>query len=41
MAHTIEQLKARIHMLEERDPVKNRNIIAKLTRKLRRLEEEK
>ena len=38
MAHTIEGLKTRIHTLEQRDPVVNKNIINKLYRKIRAIE---
>ena len=35
---TIQSIKNRIHLLEMRDPVINKNIINKLKRKLRKLE---
>lgn len=35
---TIESLKNRIHMLEQRDPVANAKIINKMKRKLRSME---
>lgn len=38
MTRTIEQLEARINLLEQRDPVANANIIKKLKRQIRRLE---
>lgn len=38
MNNTIEQLKARIHLLQQRDPVVNANIINKLKRRIRALE---
>ena len=38
MTRTIEQLEARINLLEQRDPVANAHIIAKLKRQIRRLE---
>lgn len=38
MTHTIESLEARINLLEQRDPVANANIIRKLKRKLRQIE---
>lgn len=38
MKHTVEGLKVRIHHLKEKDPVMNKNIIAKLERKIRKLE---
>ena len=38
MNNTIEQLKARIHLLQERDAVTNANIIRKLQRRIRALE---
>ena len=37
-ALTIESIKNRIHLLEMRDPVVNKNIINKLKSKLRKLE---
>ena len=36
--NTITSIKNRIHVLEMRDPVVNRNIINKLKRRLRKLE---
>ena len=39
MENTIMAIKNRIHLLEMRDPVRNNNIIKKLKRKLRKLEE--
>ena len=36
--NTIETLKIRIHKLQQRDPVMNANIIAKLKRRARALE---
>ena len=36
--YTIESIKNRIHILEMRDPIMNRNIINKLKRRLRNLE---
>lgn len=38
MIRTIEYYKARINTLEQRDPVANRGIIAKLARRIRALE---
>lgn len=38
MTNTIEALKIRIHKLQQRDPVTNHNIIAKLQRRVRMLE---
>lgn len=38
MTNTIDMLKIRIHKLQQRDPVVNHNIIAKLQRKVRALE---
>lgn len=38
MMRTIEYYQARLNMLEQRDPVANRGIIAKLTRRIRALE---
>ena len=38
MNRKIESIKNRIHMLENRDPVDNSRIIAKLKRKLRSME---
>ena len=38
MTHTIEMLEARINLLEQRDAVANANIIRKLKRQIRRLE---
>ena len=38
MAHTIEMLEARIRKLKQRDPVANQNIIRKLKRQIRKLE---
>lgn len=38
MKHTIEGLKTRKHKLNQKDPVANKNIIAKLDRKIRKLE---
>lgn len=38
MIRTIEYLKNRVHKLENRDPVVNRNIINKLYRQIRALE---
>lgn len=38
MTRTIEQIEARINLLEQRDPVANAHIIAKLKRQIRRLE---
>lgn len=38
MMRTIEYYKARLNMLEQRNPVANRGIIAKVTRKIRALE---
>ena len=35
---TIESLKARINLLQQRDPVANANIVNKLKRKVRLLE---
>lgn len=36
---TIQSIKNRIHILTQRDPVSNSNIIRKLNRKLRKLEQ--
>lgn len=41
MKRTIESLKTRIHLLKERDPVVNANIINKLNRQLRAAENSK
>lgn len=41
MKPTIESLQVQIHKLEQRDPVMNRNIINKLKRKIRALENNK
>lgn len=38
MNNTIEQLKARIHLLQQRDPVVNSKLIKKLQRRIRLLE---
>lgn len=38
MFNTIEALKVRIHKLQERDPVVNANLINKLKRRVRSLE---
>lgn len=38
MKRTIEYYKARAHLLEQRDPVGNGNIIRKLKRKIRAME---
>ena len=38
MYRTVESLKNRIHLLEQRDPVANAAIVAKLKRKLRSME---
>jgi len=38
MKRTIEYYKVRMHKLEQRDPVVNHNIINKLQRKIRALE---
>jgi len=38
MYNTIDALKVRIHNLQQRDPVGNARIIAKLKRKVRALE---
>lgn len=38
MNRTIEYFKVRLHKLEQRDPVVNRNIINKLRRKIRAME---
>ena len=38
MKKTIVELEARINLLEQRNPVENRNIINKLKRQLRKLE---
>ena len=40
MAKTILEIKNRIHLLDERDPVGNLRIINKLKRQLRKLEAE-
>ena len=40
MAQTVESIMARINILEQRNPVENANIIRKLKRKLRKLEQE-
>ncbi len=37
MNHTVEGLVARKHKLNQRDPVANKNIIAKLERKIRKM----
>ena len=36
----IEDLKVRKHVLEEKDPIGNQNIINKLNRQIRKLEKE-
>lgn len=38
MIRTIEYYQARLNLLEQRDPVANRGIIAKITRRIRALE---
>lgn len=38
MTNTIDMLKVRIHKLQQRDPVVNANLIAKLQRRVRALE---
>lgn len=38
MTKTVEMLEARINLLEQRDPVANRNIINKIKREIRKLE---
>lgn len=38
MIRSIEYYQMRLHALEQRDPVANRGIIAKLTRRIRALE---
>ena len=38
--HTIEQLKVRKHMLEERTDKENQNIIKKIQRKINKLKNE-
>lgn len=38
MINTIDSLKVRIHKLQQRDPVMNAKIIAKLKRRIRVLE---
>lgn len=38
MTKTVEMLQARINILEQRDPVANRRIIAKLNRRIRKME---
>ena len=38
MTNTIESLQARINLLQQRDPVGNANIINKLKRRIRMLE---
>lgn len=38
MKQTIVGIEARINLLEQRNPVENRNIIRKLKRQLRKLE---
>lgn len=40
MTRTVEMLKARINLLEQRNEVMNRNIINKLKREIRKLEGE-
>ena len=40
MTQTVESITARINLLEQRNPVENANIIRKLKRKLRKLEQE-
>ena len=39
MAKTIELLQARINLLQQRDPIGNANIINKLKRQIRQLEQ--
>lgn len=41
MKPTIESLQVQIHKLEQRDPVENKNIISKLKRRIRALENKK
>ena len=38
MEKTVEMLQARINILEQRDPVVNKNIVNKLKRQIRKLE---
>ena len=38
MTQTVESITARINILEQRNPVENANIIKKLKRKLRKIE---
>ena len=39
MNKTVEMLQARINILKERDPVMNANIIRKIQREIRKLEQ--
>jgi len=39
MTKTVERLQARINLLQQRDPVGNANIINKLKRQIRQLEQ--
>ena len=39
MTKTIEMLQARMNLLQQRDPVGNANIIRKIKREIRKLEE--
>lgn len=39
MINTIDMLKVRIHKLQQRDPVVNANLISKLQRRVRALED--
>lgn len=41
MTTTVEALKARINLLQERDPIANENIINKLKRRIRSIENKK
>lgn len=41
MTNTVEALKARINLLQERDPIANENIINKLKRRIRAMENNK
>ena len=38
MAHTIDGLKVRMDKLQKKDPIMNANIVAKLKRKIRKIE---
>ena len=41
MKKTVSEIKQRIHLLDERDPIGNLRIVNKLKRQLRKMEAEK